>query len=111
MSAPPRHASERDAFRLEAVIGVVLRAGVALSSACLAIGLVLSLSIPGAASVAGLLLQVGILVLLATPIARVLISISEYIRERDWRFTTLTLIVLAELLASVAAALLFERRI
>jgi len=111
MSASPPHAPERDAFRLEAVIGVVLRAGVMLSSACLAIGLVLSLSLGGAAPAADLLLQVGILVLLATPIARVLVSIAEYIRERDWRFTTLTLIVLVELLASVVAALFFERKI
>ena len=111
MSASPRHAAERDAFRLEAVVGVVLRAGVMLSSACLAIGLVLSLSSAAAAPAAGLLLQVGILVLLATPIARVLVSISEYIRERDWRFTTLTLIVLVELLASVVAALFLNKKL
>jgi uncharacterized membrane protein len=111
MSASLHRTSEREAFRLEVAVGLVLRAGVMLSSACLAIGLVLSLSVSGAASVAGLLLQVGILVLLATPIARVLVSISEYIRERDWRFTTLTLIVLVELLASVVAALFFERKI
>jgi uncharacterized membrane protein len=111
MSQSPRQATERDAFRLEVVIGVVLRAGVMLSSACLAIGLVLSLSLAAAASAAGILLQVGILVLLATPIARVLVSVSEYIRERDWRFTTLTLIVLVELLSSVVAALFFERKI
>jgi uncharacterized membrane protein len=111
MSSSPHRTSEREAFRLEVAVGLVLRAGVMLSSACLAIGLVLSLSVSGAASVAGLLMNIGIIALLATPLARVLVSISEYIRERDWRFTTLTLIVLVELLASVVAALFFERKI
>jgi uncharacterized membrane protein len=110
MSASPHRASEREAFRLEHAVGFVLRAGVMLSSACLALGLVLSIS--GAAlSAAGLLLQIGMLVLLATPVARVLVSITEYIRERDWRFTALTLIVLVELLASVVAALMFNKKL
>jgi uncharacterized membrane protein len=110
MSPSPHQTSEREAFRLEATVGLVLRAGVMLSSACLALGLVLSLS-GAAAPAAGLLLQIGILTLLATPVARVIISITEYVRERDWRFTTLTLIVLVELLASVVAALFFERKL
>jgi uncharacterized membrane protein len=108
MSGAPR--AENAARRLETLIGVVLRAGVMLSSTCLALGLLLSLS-GTAASAAGLLLQIGILVLLATPLARVLVSIAQYIGERDWRFTTLTLIVLVELLASVVAALFFGEKI
>lgn len=110
MSRSPRDRSESAALKLEVIIGVVLRAGVMLSSACLALGLVLSLS-GSAASAAGLLLQVGILVLLATPIARVLVSIAQYIGERDWRFTALTVIVLVELMASVVAALIFGRKL
>ncbi|MBZ5557318.1 MAG: DUF1634 domain-containing protein [Acidobacteriia bacterium] len=110
MSPSPHHPTEREAFRLEVAIGIVLRAGVMLSSACLALGLVLSFS-SGTASAAGLLLNVGIVALLATPVARVFVSIVEYVKERDWRFTTLTLIVLVELLASVVAALIFERKI
>jgi uncharacterized membrane protein len=110
MSGGPHHPSDREVSRLEAAVGFVLRAGVMLSSVCLALGLVLSLS-GAAAAAAGLLLQVGLVVLLATPVARVFISITEYIRERDWRFTTLTLIVLAELLASVVAALFFNKKI
>jgi uncharacterized membrane protein len=109
MITEPRAGAELAARRLERIIGVVLLAGVMLSSACLALGLLLSLS--GNAAAAGLLLQVGILVLLATPVARVLVSVAQYIGERDWRFTALTLIVLVELLASVVAALLFGRKI
>ena len=110
MSDAPRASAEGTALRMEIVIGVVLRAGVMLSSACLALGLALSLR-GGAASAAGLLLQIGILVLLATPLARVLVSTAQYIGERDWRFATLTIIVLVELLASVASALMFGRKI
>ena len=95
---------------LERIIGTVLRAGVMTSSVCLAVGLVLSLATGGGA-VAGLLLNVGIIVLLATPVARVIVSTVQYVNERDWGFATLTFIVLLELLASAVAALVFNRRI
>ena len=93
---------------LERVIGIVLRAGVTASSVCLAAGLLLSLATGGGA-VAGLLLNTGIIVLLATPVARVIVSIVQYVSERDWRFATLTFIVLLELVASAVAALAFNR--
>lgn len=96
--------------RLERSIGMVLRAGVAVSSACLAAGLLLSLS-GLAASIATPLLQTGILVLICTPAARVLISTVEYVTEGDWQFAALTAIVLLELIASAVAALVFNRRL
>jgi uncharacterized membrane protein len=96
--------------RLEHSIGVVLRAGVVASSACLAAGLVLAL-VTGEGGVAGVLLNTGIIVLLVTPVARVVVSIVRYASDRDWAFTLLTSIVLIELLASAAAALLFNRRL
>ena len=95
---------------LEQVIGTVLRAGVMISSVCLAVGLALSL-IGATATVANILLQVGIIVLLATPVARVLVSIVEYAQQRDWKFTILTAVVLIELLASAVAALMFNKRL
>jgi uncharacterized membrane protein len=94
---------------LERVIGVVLRAGVMASSACLAIGLLLALT--GGGGLAGILLHAGIIVLLATPLARVIVSIVQYASQRDWAFTALTAIVLLELMASAVAALVFNRRI
>ena len=100
----------RHASRLEQVIGGVLRAGVTASSICLGVGLVLAL-FAGAATIATMLLQIGVIVLLATPVARVLVSVIEYAQQRDWRFTLLTLIVLVELLASAVAALIFNRRL
>ena len=89
--------------RLERIIGVVLRAGVISSSTCLAVGLVLSLLQSGS-PLASSLLTIGVVVLLMTPVARVIVSIAEYARTRDWVFLTLTAIVLLELLGSLAAA-------
>lgn len=102
--------AETAAPRLERRIGVVLRVGVAASSICLAVGLVLSF-VGAAGSIAAWLLQTGIIVLLATPVARVTVSIAQYVNERDWPFTTITIIVLLELIASAAAALVFNRRL
>ena len=81
-----------------------------VSSASLGVGLVLTL-VGAAATPANLLLQGGVIVLLTTPVVRVLVSISEYAQQRDWRFTLLTVVVLVELLASAVAALLFNRRL
>jgi len=97
------------ATRLETVIGTVLRVGVGMSSVCLAVGTALFL-LSGAPLALGLL-QAGILILLATPVARVVVSVVEYVIERDWTFTTLTVIVLVELLASVVAALVFHQKL
>ena len=96
--------------RLERSIAAVLRAGVLVSSVCLAGGLLLTVfGVDG--TVAALLLSVGILVLICTPAARVLISTVQYVAERDWQFAALTTIVLLELVASAVAALVFNRRL
>jgi uncharacterized membrane protein len=95
--------------KLERLIGIVLRAGVVISSTCLAVGLLLYLATGG--PVAALLLNAGIVVLLATPLARVVVSTVQYISQRDWPFAALTFIVLLELIASAVAALVFNRRI
>jgi uncharacterized membrane protein len=96
--------------RLERVVGVVLRGGVVVSSICLTVGLLLSLATGGGA-LAGFLLNAGIVVLLATPVARVIVSTVEYVVEKDWAFATLTSIVLLELIASAVAALVFNRKL
>lgn len=95
--------------RLASTISIVLRTGVVLSSACLGAGLVLTWL--GAGTLTEILLNVGVVVLLATPVTRVLVSIVEYINERDWPFVALTAIVLAEIAASAVAALVFNRRL
>ncbi len=89
---------------------MVLRAGVLISSTCLAAGLLLTLAGVGGRS-PDVLLTTGILVLICTPAARVLISTVQYVAQRDWQFATLTAIVLLELIASAVAALVFNRRL
>ena len=95
--------------RLEHVIGTVLRGGVLISTVCLSVGLLLSLATTNDAA-SGFLLNAGIIVLLSTPVARVIVSTVQYVIERDWAFATLTVIVLVELMASAVAALVFNRR-
>jgi len=94
---------------LERAIGTVLRVGVTASSAFLACGAAVFFFSDG--PIAATLLQTGIVILLATPVARVVVSVVEYIGDRDWTFTALTTIVLLELLASVVAALVFHRKL
>jgi uncharacterized membrane protein len=97
------------ATRLERTIGRVLRVGVVASS--IGLGLGLGLSWLGAPDASSPLFQIGVIILLATPIARVLVSIVEYVNQRDWPFVVVTGIVLLELMASVVAALLFNRKL
>jgi uncharacterized membrane protein len=46
-------------------------------------------------------IQLGILVLIATPVARVLFSMFGFVLERDWMYVFITAIVLALLLYSL----------
>lgn len=94
--------------QLEILIGRVLRLGVMTSTVCLAIGLALALVHQPQAP---LLLDAGILLLIATPAARVVLSIVEYAIARDRVFLILTSIVFLELIAGAIAALVFHKRI
>jgi uncharacterized membrane protein len=47
-------------------------------------------------------IQLGLLILIATPIARVAFSLAGFAFERDWTYVAITSIVLAVLLYSVA---------
>ncbi len=89
---------------LELTLGRVLGAGVRFSTIALAAGLISALVL-GDNAVTRVLLAAGVLTLIATPIARVLISSIVYLRRRDWTFALLTLIVLGELVASIVAAI------
>ena len=48
------------------------------------------------------LIQLGLLILIATPIARVALSLAGFAFERDWIYVAVTSIVLAVLIYSVA---------
>lgn len=47
------------------------------------------------------IIQFGILVLIATPIARVAFSLAAFLREKDWMYTLFTLVVLLVLMYSL----------
>jgi uncharacterized membrane protein len=94
---------DRGISALELTIGRVLRVGVGASSVLLATGLLLTL-VDAADRVSRMVLATALVILLATPAARVMISVAEYVRERDWLFVALTLIVLITLAGSVVVA-------
>jgi uncharacterized membrane protein len=112
---------------VESFVGNLLRGGVILAATVVAIGGVLYLvryggTQPGQGvfhgepadlrSVAGIVLdalhmsrrgiiQLGVLLLIATPIARVAFSIVAFLQQRDGKYVVVTLIVLAGLLYSL----------
>src|SRR5688572_16843847 len=69
--------SDRQFERLEVILGRVLMAGVLVASACLAAGLVLWMT-GDYPSAADRVLAAGLVVLMATPILRVVVSLVEY---------------------------------
>jgi len=89
---------------LETTLGRVLRAGVTLSTIALVAGLAVA-AFAGGGPLATRFLTIGVLLLIATPVARVVVSALAYLRQRDWTFALLTLIVLGELIASIVAAI------
>jgi uncharacterized membrane protein len=91
--------------RLEVQIGRMLVAGVTISALLLAIGLVMWLFDPGDWN-ALWLLNAGLIVLMATPILRVIVSLAEYVGMRQWFFVAVTTLVLLELTVTVVVAFL-----
>jgi uncharacterized membrane protein len=113
--------------RVEQIMATLLRAGVLLAAAVILAGGALYLwrhgdehpalatfhDVPGelkhpASIVRGTLagrgrplIQLGLLLLIATPVARVAFSVVAFERQRDWAYVGITLIVLAVLLYSL----------
>jgi uncharacterized membrane protein len=115
---------------IEVIIGNLLRAGVLAAAAVVVLGAVIYLSrhamqpanfstfrgeaaalrtmpaiVKGAADLHGKsIIQFGLLLLIATPIARVMFSVVGFAVERDHLYVVLTLIVLAMLLYSLLSS-------
>ena len=113
--------------RMDQIMAVLLRSGVLLAASLVFIGGVVYLSrhdVPTInyrvfqgepqelRTVGGILreaakfhgrglIQLGLLVLIATPVARVLFSVVAFLYERDWTYVTITMIVLALLCYSL----------
>jgi uncharacterized membrane protein len=91
-------------MRLERLLGIVLRVGALTSTTLLSVGLLFLLAAPSRA-LGSWMATVGILILIATPVARVVTSVAQYAAERDWLFAILTAMVLVVLLGSLLVAL------
>jgi uncharacterized membrane protein len=87
---------------LETLLGWLMLGGVILSAGSLAIGLALWLG----GNDGTRLLDVGLIILLATPMLRVAVSFLEAIRLRDWFFVGATMTVLLLLSASLMLSFL-----
>jgi uncharacterized membrane protein len=114
--------------RLERIIGTLLQVGVVLSGALVVAGGVIYLIRHGSEpprygtfagepselrTLSGIvayalsmhgrgIIQLGLLILIATPVARVAISAVAFALERDWLYVAVTSVVLAVLLFSLA---------
>jgi uncharacterized membrane protein len=85
--------------RLERQLGRVLFAGVMSSAVCLGVGLLLWTA-SGHPTAANRVLTTGLVILMMTPIARVVTSLVVYARMRDWFFVATTIMVFVVLLAA-----------
>lgn len=120
MSEPTAGNAHED-FELEQRLGTLLRAGVILSACVTLLGGIMYLAghameptsyhifagePAGLRTVGGVfagvarldsasIIQLGVLLLIATPVARVFISVIGFARERDWMYVGCSLIVLA----------------
>ena len=81
-----------------------LRIATMLAAALLFAGLALMERGPS-----GVVLHAGLWLLIFTPIARVLMALVSYVKERDWRFTGLTIVVLLCLVLPLATYFLSHR--
>jgi len=113
--------------RMDQIMAVLLRSGVLLAASVVFIGGIVYLSrhdlpainyrvfqgepqelrtvggiLRAAAEFRGRgLIQLGLLLLIATPVARVLFSVFAFLYERDWTYVAITMIVLALLCYSL----------
>jgi uncharacterized membrane protein len=89
--------------RLERHLGRLLLVGVICSATLLFVGLLISVTNLNP-PIAGWILNAGLVVLMATPLLRVVVSVVEYARIKDWFFVLTTLMVLTVLCVSLVIA-------
>jgi uncharacterized membrane protein len=89
------------------VLGRLLTTGIAVSAACLVGGLILAYvdQARGLPNGPHPLLDSGLIILMVTPLIRVLVSLSEEILDRNWVFASMTLIVVVVLCVTLWTAL------
>jgi len=92
--------------RMDELIGYLLRAGVLIAAAVVAAGGAWYLASGAAADQAHAekLIWVGLLILVATPVGRVVFSLVAFALQRDRAYVVITFIVLAVLIYSLAVS-------
>lgn len=100
-------AREQAIFSIEAVLGRLLMVGVSLATALLCAGLGLWL-LAGPVPWSDRLIDWGLIALMGTPMLRVVVSLAEYVRLRDWFFVLTTLGVVGVLVGTLLVALRAE---
>jgi uncharacterized membrane protein len=93
---PPPHPSAH-------AMGLVLRIGTSVSTALLVVGIVLALAVPQTWA-ADPLLTAGLIILMATPVAHLLVALVDEITAREWGFVAIGLAVLTLLGGSLVVA-------
>ncbi len=122
-------------FEIETIVGNLLRIGVLIAAAVVTVGAIIYLARHGMEvrdyhvfrgepsslrSVSGIvaaavslhgaaIIQLGLLLLIATPIARVVFSLFAFALERDWMYVIVTTIVLAVLAYSLTGGFGYAR--
>ena len=91
--------------RFERTLIRAMLVGVSLSASLLALGLVLRLASDASGTADTFVLSAGLIVLMATPVLRVVLSIAEAIRQRDWFWLWATLAVAVVLCGTVVYSL------
>ena len=81
----------RQDIAADRVLSLTLKFGAYTAFALIAAGLVLQLAAPWGAKVA----VVGLLVLLATPVLRIVVACLQFLRERDFKYALVSFGVLA----------------
>ena len=121
-TATPRRTEDRETRHLYRHIATILRAGFVCALVLMALGLAVALArgqtidsdvislgdMPSALrdGDAQAILDLGLLVLLATPVAVVIAALATFLRQRDWRFVGVCVALVAILASSVGLALL-----
>ena len=94
MTVPPPHISARAS-------DLLLRTGTTISTICLAAGLV-GVFVSPSGTLVERFLTTGLVILMATPVARLIVAIVDECVAREWRFAAIGVLVLALLAGSLA---------
>lgn len=82
---------------------IVLRVGTIVSTSLLAAGVAVALVAPST-GVARTMLTAGLVILMATPVAHLVVALADEIAAREWRFVATGMLVLALLGGSLVVA-------